>query len=752
MLSPITPSLPLPGLGHDLEELKKDVMQNAAARAKQRRQQEEEEREAQKERARRKAAELEIKMKAEVEEKARKEEEVGQIQKNLEQQAENEQVSLLSVFSQSLRCSIFCLQDAEATLLIKEALDAGEKASEDTDSTSKPLHRRPLPQHSNDSILSRRFAPATGPSNGSPSAETAETWRRSGPLPRQPDEPISPQRLSSSSVAFMPPPPPSPLDHIQTLADGKQEDLEVVDFTDMGKFVGETASGVSGAEQKEVTKRASRPVASDFFDDTPPSLPSQPLSPSAKNDIDTWRRKTPLIQITTGEQQAKGLINKDRPEGNFATDISTSEQAAKANEGPLDSRYPNQVSPPSQRTPRSQNFYHQAPMSSLVDAISRIKGAIHDMHAEELSKDNGPPEAEAPAAQAQSTQSLTVKPKEKWIPPSLRGRTAEFPEESREEFYRTVLEPPRSPKPAWNSIIVRLPAEGQEREPVHRRQLHIFSRPMVVRLDILSFEPPVEGMTKRSLSVNDVLFRPTGYKGKIKHRVQIPRSRNGPRNQSAVPMSSRTNSYGAFGKQNGADTSTSWRKPTSLPPARPDSGDEGVAEVNATSRSPPPEPEASSPAVGINSKVEVSPSESSPLPPRTRSQPKMPEGSGVAFYRGSRIDVPEAEPKSLVNFIVSSELDDPQPAQAQESEGPIAGSAASEVVETIHQPLIGKGPESNGDELKDRKAAEPPVESETPRLSDSKNVSSIRPHRCLCADYCSRAASLLHGQHPEASR
>ena len=82
MLSPITPSLPLPGLVHDLEELKKDVMQSAAARAKQRRQQEEEEREAQKERARRKADELEVKMKAEVEEKARNETEVEHIKKD----------------------------------------------------------------------------------------------------------------------------------------------------------------------------------------------------------------------------------------------------------------------------------------------------------------------------------------------------------------------------------------------------------------------------------------------------------------------------------------------------------------------------------------------------------------------------------------------------------------------------------------------------------------------------------------------
>jgi serine/arginine repetitive matrix protein 2 len=48
----------------ELDVVRKDVMQNAAARAKQRRQQEEEEREKDKERARRKAAELEERMKA----------------------------------------------------------------------------------------------------------------------------------------------------------------------------------------------------------------------------------------------------------------------------------------------------------------------------------------------------------------------------------------------------------------------------------------------------------------------------------------------------------------------------------------------------------------------------------------------------------------------------------------------------------------------------------------------------------------
>lgn len=64
-ISPTVAISSLPQLSApELDVVRKDVMQNAAARAKQRRQQEEEEREKEKERARRKAAELEERMKA----------------------------------------------------------------------------------------------------------------------------------------------------------------------------------------------------------------------------------------------------------------------------------------------------------------------------------------------------------------------------------------------------------------------------------------------------------------------------------------------------------------------------------------------------------------------------------------------------------------------------------------------------------------------------------------------------------------
>lgn len=73
LISPGLASSSLPQLSApELDEVRKDVMQSAAARAKQRRQQEEEEREKEKERARRKAAEIEQRMKAADAEKAEK--------------------------------------------------------------------------------------------------------------------------------------------------------------------------------------------------------------------------------------------------------------------------------------------------------------------------------------------------------------------------------------------------------------------------------------------------------------------------------------------------------------------------------------------------------------------------------------------------------------------------------------------------------------------------------------------------------
>lgn len=93
--SPILTTISAPQLSAtELDEVKKDLMQNAAARAKQRRQQEEEEREKEKERARRKAAELEARLSAEKMEQ----------EKTEEQETESPVVTEIKVrFSNSIR-------------------------------------------------------------------------------------------------------------------------------------------------------------------------------------------------------------------------------------------------------------------------------------------------------------------------------------------------------------------------------------------------------------------------------------------------------------------------------------------------------------------------------------------------------------------------------------------------------------------------------------------------------------------------
>lgn len=54
----------------------------------------------------------------------------------------------------------------------------------------------------------------------------------------------------------------------------------------------------------------------------------------------------------------------------------------------------------------------------------------------------------------------------------------------------------------------------------------------------------------------------------------------------------------------------------------------------------------------------LEPQQEEPHPHGKARQPKMPAGSVVAFMRDQRIDAVEADPKPLVNFIMSSELDE----------------------------------------------------------------------------------------------
>jgi hypothetical protein len=199
---------------------------------------------------------------------------------------------------------------------------------------------------------------------------------------------------------------------------------------------------------------------------------------------------------------------------------------------------------------------------------------------------------------------------------------------------------------------------------------------------------------KRTWLLNDVLFRT--FKANFKYRVVIPKHRG---LRAANPT--KFNMAGAFGRPNVADGVTSWRKPAQLvsPQLR---HDESVLEtgLDTTTGSPPPEGKDSVNVIAsIPKPSESSSAKSDGIAPVRTRQPKMPEGSAVAFRRDSRIDFVEGSPRPLVNFIMGSELEDSW------SQTPtVAEPGVITTSRVVHSPLVTKvelkhepsKPQSNG--------------------------------------------------------
>jgi serine/arginine repetitive matrix protein 2 len=545
---------------------------------------------------------------------------------------------------------------------------------------ARPIHPRPPSTNS-----------TTTPAVSTPIlAVQAESWRsKANPLPPQ----TSRQVHARPPVPSFMPPPPSALEQVESLAKDPEEELEVVDFSDLAKFVGvpDKDQHVEAIPSSSSLARLSRPIASDFFDDRPAAL--EVVTP-VKNDVVAWRRKSSLdfgmAHPSTFEQQNDTTMTsaKDRPrtdavvENSFASDAAST-TSTKETTPSVDHHHtiPTVNVPPysgTQRTPRVQTFYKEAAMSALDDTLSRIKGALDGMQAGEAPKDpQHSGSAESETFTTSSARSLlphshpSVKsspPKERWVPPALRVRHFDF--EPQEVFHVTGCEPPRSPKPAWNAFIVRLPKLSHSLEPPNEKRLRLSIKPpYAVRWDILSFDPPVEGMNRRDLSLNDILFRKQApFKGRHKYRVLLPRHR-GPRvNIPVHTVAPKINGVGTFGRAAGLDGLSTWRKVTSPPSTTIEIRDTMTSEfgLDTMSRSPPPELSSDLSVASMpKSDASIPTKSDGPLVPiRSRSQPKMPAGSAVAFYRDSRIDAVESDPKPLVNFIVTSELEESRQSQS----------------------------------------------------------------------------------------
>ncbi|KAJ7630625.1 hypothetical protein FB45DRAFT_916111 [Roridomyces roridus] len=606
--SPVVPPLS----GAELDEARKDVMQTAAARAKARRQQEEEERTKAQERARQRAAEMA---------KAQETEQAAQAQE------------VIDIIETAVK-SVEPKPEPELPKVVQSTVVAPDPPP--------PLRRPSISGHPPQPPLETRPGPPRRMSGSVPTlspVDTGGSWRsKVSPVVAAAQTPVRQFQPRPPSIpSFVA--PPSALDRVETLAETSAEDLEVVDFSDLAQFMGvsEEKPADSGTETGVVAtpSRPPRPVASDFFDDRP-SRPSENPSAIGRTSVANWRRPAGP-ESTVDESQ-------DRPQSDRPSEALVAETLPTPSKDLSSSSVDHPpaspavvVTPHAARAPRTQP-YKEATMTTLDDVMSRIKGAIDGMQT--IEREHRSVEAPVVPPTRSSLFFPSSSSTNRWTPSALRVR--QFDPEPPEVIV-TGCEVPRSPKPAWNTFVVRLPKISRPLEPVNRKQMLLFNRPSQVRWDVLSFDPPVEGMSRREFGVNEILFRKAGYKGKNKYKVLLPSTKGGPRVN--IPLSPKVNGVAW----------TTWRKP--LASASNLDLVESETGLSTMSRSPPPEL-PSHPSVASIPPSTSSKSDDVFGPSRSRSQPKMPVGSGVAFYRDSKVDAAEPDATPPVSFIVNSELED----------------------------------------------------------------------------------------------
>ncbi|TFY69070.1 hypothetical protein EVJ58_g656 [Rhodofomes roseus] len=530
----------------DLNEVYKKEMHTAAERARLRRQQEEEEREREKERARKKAAELEAQQKAKEEQKRPDAPEPSAISDN----------QVIVVIEDAVRSA-----DASAGPVTPTPDVAPPSASK------TPFNRPTSSKGSARPLQGRRMSSTAVTGQDQPSAAMeADSWRSRAP-PRWTAH-VEP----AVATAALPPPPLPLLAEVESLHLKGGDDVEVVDFLDLGSS----------------------------------SLVHSRISPSQHRHHDD--------RLQSGTSHL--------PSGHHG-------------HGP-------------QRSPLTSS-YREAPMSALNDAISRIKGALDDMHTKE----------EPPKLQ-------------KWVPPALRltqgGHDLARPSEV---FDVTGKEPPRSPKPAWNVFTVKLPkAASPQLPPVRTKQLHGFRSATSVSTAIYSWVPPISGSSRRDVAVDDYLFgSPTNRPSHTRYLVALPPRRYPvPSDSSGPVVNLPSKPSGAKGTKAVAREaeSTSWRRPAPASTRPVQDAADVRPGLDTMSRSPPPEAPFGSIA-SLPKSEPTSPSRVVGAPAKSQAQSQNIVGSGVASHRDVKFD--DAVQPASVSFVVSSELDVSIPAESMATRG-----------------------------------------------------------------------------------
>lgn len=508
-----------------------------------------------------------------------------------------------------------------------------------------------------------------------PVPEQSESWRaKSKPAVISIEQTKTDQSQIISETSTLP--------MVQAFELSIDDSVDVIDFSDIGQLIGEegTPKASLSRDRPENVVRPHRPTASDFFDRRD------------KQGVEQWRQAgvpSKPMSLTTEQTVSHSTGNPvvDAKRGPISSEQESSQSTAPVSHSQSPMAVPLAINDNSlTHVPPSPGFsrphrnpvpsYREAPLSALDDTMSRIKGALDGMHSSLSGQGNRLESKEFPAIGHQASISAThgqvpltptLPKREKWLPPALRPPGSDRRPNPTEPFEFTRLEPPRSPLP--QEFVIRIPKDPRRFEPLPKKQFshskYATSGP--VRWEILSFDPPVEGMTKRSLLINDVLFKRPPIGRNRKFKVVLPKSRRSLRHTSdllgaprinvptGVGFQARTTTTGAFGRPRAPDQG-SWRVPTTTNALDETGVDSQSAPtvLNVTSRSPPPETSAASrQEQGTTSKDQTH----NRMASKSKVPPKMLDGSDVAFYRDVRTQSTASDGTPKVTFTVNSELE-----------------------------------------------------------------------------------------------
>jgi hypothetical protein len=583
----------------------KAAMAVAAERARKRRQEEEEGREQERQRAKRKLEELEARLQAQ--EEAKK---AAQKEKEEQERKEKEE--------KELQAKLEAERAEKAAKAEKEKKEAERITRERPPVKQQPPPRPPMPA---DRVDSWRAGPPKAPAtNNAPSSQPVPK-----PEPRSAIGPKSPE-------ATRKPLNTGPTAEVTSLQSKPDEKMEVLDFADLRQLAEEysqthpTDVGVGnssdGSSKKPVVKL---PGGTRSHGPSHTGQDAAPASAWRKPGTDPARPHSPT---SSQFAESKGF-KASKPSSKTPAPLNLAPRDAHEQHGPPSGGLGSARSP---RTADSHGSYREAPISVLDDTLSRFKQALmasNPNHAgmssvqimEGLGKNTGPV-GEIPVLVVDSSSVVSTNAV-RFIPdlPNTDPQWAQSQSPNEED---------------QDGLNVLIPTFSLRRDSIHPKKIQAMKMPMLWRWDLLTFDPPVLNMNKKTLSVMDAL-RPKPAPGPVRVQIRIPGSRT---SSVSLPESSQPNpsvidrprrgenKVNGVGSTPAISVTTPSSKPTtsSMWPPKSKGADEGVwrRAVPISQATPTEDPAPSS----SNNKEETA----SPATPKSSSLSAKHGRAFVSFF------------------------------------------------------------------------------------------------------------------------